>query len=83
MGSCSPGIRQRLLEGDTEGASTPNIGRGAKTEPKTTMHSLTDTVRTLPPIAGLQAYGIDDPIDICTSPQDVRHMFVCNTYTPD
>ena len=39
----------------TEGASTPNIGRGAETEPKTTMHSLTTTVRTLPSIAGLQA----------------------------
>ena len=31
----------------TEEASTPNIGRGAETQPKTTMHSLTTTVRTL------------------------------------
>ena len=34
---------------------SPKIGRGAETEPKTTMHSLTTTVRTLPSIAGLQA----------------------------
>ena len=40
---------------NTEEASTPNIGRGAGTQPKTTMHSLTTTVRTLPYIAGLQA----------------------------
>ena len=33
----------------------PNIRRGAETELKTTMHSLTTTVRTLPSIAGLQA----------------------------
>ena len=39
----------------TEEASTPNIGRGAETQPKTTMHSLTTTVRTLPSIAGLHA----------------------------
>ena len=39
----------------TEEASTPNIGRGAETQSKTTMHSLTTTVRTLPSIAGLQA----------------------------
>ena len=32
----------------TEEASTPNIGRGAETQSKTTMHSLTTTVRTLP-----------------------------------
>ena len=38
-----------------EEASTPNIGRGAEPQPKTTMHSLTTTVRTLPSIAGLQA----------------------------
>ena len=31
------------------------IGRGTETQPKTTMHSLTTTVRTLPSIAGLQA----------------------------
>ena len=36
-------------------ASTPNIGRGAETQPKTTMHYLTTTVRILPSIAGLQA----------------------------
>ena len=34
---------------------TPNIGRGAETKSKTTMYSLTTTVRTLPSIAGLQA----------------------------
>ena len=39
---------------NTEGASTPIFGRGAETEPKTMMHSLTATVRTLPYIAGLQ-----------------------------
>ena len=39
----------------TEEASTPNIGRGAETKSKTTMYSLTTTVRTLPSIAGLQA----------------------------
>ena len=39
----------------TEEASTLNIGRGAETHPKSTMHSLTTTVRTLPSIAGLQA----------------------------
>ena len=33
----------------------PNIGREAETQPKTTMHSLTTTVRTLPSITGLQA----------------------------
>ena len=42
----------------TEGASTPNIGRGAETEPKTPRHSLTTTARTLPSIAELQAYGV-------------------------
>ena len=36
----------------------PNIGRGTETQPKTTMHSLTTTVRTLPSIAGLQALGV-------------------------
>ena len=39
----------------TEEAPTPNIGRGAETQPKTTMHSLTTTVRTLPSTTGLQA----------------------------
>ena len=39
----------------TEGASTPNIGREAETEPKTTMHSLTATIRTLSSIARLQS----------------------------
>ena len=39
----------------TEEASTSNIGRGAETQPKTTIHSLTATVRTLLSIAGLQA----------------------------
>ena len=39
----------------SEEASTPNIGRGAETQPKTTMHSLITTVRTLSSIAGLQA----------------------------
>ena len=43
---------------NTEEASTPNIGRGAETQPKTTMHSLTTTIRTLPSTAGLQAYGV-------------------------
>ena len=33
----------------------PHIGRGAETQPKTTMHSLTTTVRTLPSTTGLQA----------------------------
>ena len=33
----------------------PNIGRGAETQQKTMMHSLTTTVRTLPSIAGLQS----------------------------
>ena len=33
-----------------EEASTSNIGRGAETQPKTTMHSLTTTVRKLPSI---------------------------------
>ena len=36
----------------------PHIGRGAETQPKTTMHSLTTMVRTLPSIAGLRAYGV-------------------------
>ena len=39
----------------TKEASTPNIGPGAETQPKTTMHSLTTTIRTLPSIAGLPA----------------------------
>ena len=39
----------------TEGAPTPNIGRGAETEPKTMMHSLPAMIRTLPSIAGLQS----------------------------
>ena len=39
----------------TEEAPTPNIGRGAETQPKTTMHSLTTTIRTLPSTTGLQA----------------------------
>ena len=34
---------------------TPNSGRGTETEPKTTMHYLPPTIRTLPSIAGLQA----------------------------
>ena len=42
----------------TEEASTPNFGRGAETELKTTMHYLTATVRTLPSIVGLQTYGV-------------------------
>ena len=33
----------------------PNIGRGAETEPKTTMQSLTAAIKTLPSTAGLQA----------------------------
>ena len=33
----------------------PNIRSGAETQPKTMMHSLTTTVRTLPSITGLQA----------------------------
>ena len=47
-------IQQRIQQ-STEEASTPNIGRGIETQPKTTMHSLTTTIRTLPSIAGLQA----------------------------
>ena len=52
--------KNKTHEGDsplqsTEEVSTPNIRRGAETQPKTTMHSLTATVRTLPSIAGLQA----------------------------
>ena len=39
----------------TERAPTPNIGRGADTEPKAMMHSLTAMIRTLPYTAGLQA----------------------------
>ena len=45
----------QLQGNNREEASTPNIGRGAETQPKTTMHSLTTMVRTLPSIAGLQA----------------------------
>ena len=36
----------------------PNIRRGAETEPKTTIHSLTATIRTLPSTVGLQALGV-------------------------
>ena len=39
----------------TDEVSTPNIRRGAETQPKTIIHSLTTTVRALPSIAGLQA----------------------------
>ena len=39
----------------TEAAPTPNSGRGADTEPKATMHSLTATIRPLPSTVGLQA----------------------------
>ena len=38
-----------------EETSTPNIGRGAETQPKTTVHSLATTVRTLQSITGVQA----------------------------
>ena len=41
----------------TEEASTPNIGRGAETKSKTTMYSLTTTVRILPSIAGTTSIG--------------------------
>ena len=49
------GREERGKQQSTEEASTPNIGRGAETKSKTTMYSLTTTVRTLPSIAGLQA----------------------------
>ena len=48
-------VLPKLGSSRKERASTPNIGRGAETEPKKTMHSLTATVRTLPSIVGLQA----------------------------
>ena len=53
---------------------------------KTTMYSLTTTVRTLP---SMQDYNrvFGEPSDICTdcgaSPQDVRHLFACTTHPTD
>ena len=44
-----------LLISAPKSTVTPNIRRGADTPPKTTMHSLTTTVRTLSSISGLQA----------------------------
>ena len=71
----------------TEGAPTPNSGRGAENETEATKHSLTATIRTLPSTAGLQAYGFVEPPDSCTdygaSPQDVRHLFSCNAHPTD
>ena len=59
----------------------------AETKSKTTMYSLTTTVRTLPSL--LQDYKhrvFGEPSDICTdcgaSPQDVRHLFRLH-HTPD
>ena len=41
----------------TEGAPTPNSGRGAETEPEVMMY-FTAMIRTLPYTAGLQTYGV-------------------------
>ena len=49
---------QLLGNKSTEGTPTPNSGRGAETEPETTMHSLTTMIRTLSSTAGLQAHGV-------------------------
>ena len=69
----------------TEEASTPNIGRGAETQPKTTMNSLTTTIRTLPSIADYKHRVFGEPNDICTdcgaSSQDVTPVRL--HHTPD
>ena len=50
----------------------PNIRRGAETEPKTTIHSLTATIRTLPSTAGLQALSVR---------RTKRHMYILWSFT--
>ena len=49
---------QLLGNNNTEGPPTPNSGRGAETEPETTIQSLTGTIRILPHTVGLPAQGV-------------------------
>ena len=83
-GSCGGGAHAGLMEGATSQLAGPDSGYMGAYHRWVRQHSLTATVRTLPSIAGLQAYGVGETSDICTycgaSPQDVRHLFACTTH---
>ena len=65
----------------TEGASTPNIGRGAETELKTPMHSHNYGQDTAIYCRTTSMGCLANQTTYCgASPQDVRHLFACTTH---